>query len=313
MKFEDLIQKYDSAIKKYRYIYIFMDFLIISIVLYILFYIFNINQLFAFISFLEIYAGRTYYLYDIAISFDTAASIATVAIISLILASLLHFRKDDINSMDLLESRYSRLKDRLKTAYDNREKRNIVVSDLIKGVSEDISGFNKSGSPAASNKKKETIQPSDLLNKKRIKVTVLILLALTSVLVYITATDTRTDFGPESIIEYGERIPFIPGINNDPDDPLPVGDDTTDETDTPELPDGERTIVVVEGKDVDLTIPPGGGMGFAREEEGEPQIFDFVPSSAHEVNVMSSPAYYEDLPDGYEGLIKAYFEEMSKE
>ncbi|AEH60510.1 conserved hypothetical protein [Methanosalsum zhilinae DSM 4017] len=312
MEFDDLIQKYDSAIKKYRYIYIFMDFLIISVVLYIIFYIFNINQLFAFISFLEIYAGRTYYLYDIAISFDTVASIIAVAIISLILVSVLHFRKNYLNSMDLLESRYSILKDRLKTAYDNREKTNIVVSDLIKGVSEDISGFKKSESNAASNKK-EAIKPSDLLNKKRIKVTVLTLLALTSVLVYITATDTRTDFAPESIIEYGERIPFIPRINDDPSDPLPVGDDTTDETDAPELPDGERTIIVVEGKDVDLTIPPGSGMGFAREEEGEPQIFDFVPSSAHEVNVMSSPAYYEDLPEGYEGLIKAYFEEMSKE
>ncbi|MCG7851590.1 MAG: hypothetical protein MIO92_03630, partial [Methanosarcinaceae archaeon] len=65
--------------------------------------------------------------------------------------------------------------------------------------------------------------------------------------------------------------------------------------------------------EIDLTLPPGSGVGFSIREEGEKRTEDFQRSSAYDISVISSQAYYENLPEGYQNIIKTYFEEIAKE
>ena len=75
---------------------------------------------------------------------------------------------------------------------------------------------------------------------------------------------------------------------------------------------GEPAIIVIEGEEIDLTLPPGAGQGFTIKEEGEIRTEEFERSSAYDISVISSQAYYESLPEGYHSIIKAYFEEMAQ-
>ena len=309
MEFEDVIKTYEKAIKKYRFIYTLLEFLIITLIVYTIFFLLNIDQVFKIIPFIEIYSGRTYYLADFGVLFDELAMFITAIILSFLITLSIHLKRKKRTTIDLIEAKSTLVRERLRTAYDNRDKENIIVTDLIRGLVEDLAGYTED-IPDKSKKKSSQFKPSDMFDSKRFKLTVLLLLASTSAFVYLTSTDTRTDFMPENLIEYSERIPFIPGIT-DPSDTVHFRDETDDVSDPVQV-DEKPTLVVVDGEEIDLSIPPGADAGFAREEEGEPQVYDFSPSSAYDVGVMASPTYYEELPQGYEDIIKRYFEEMAE-
>jgi hypothetical protein len=107
-----------------------------------------------------------------------------------------------------------------------------------------------------------------------------------------------------------DNIPGIPGNDNTPEDYFPSdgeGDEAGKENIT-----GEPVVVVVEGEEVDLSIPPGSESGFTptgQEDENQPK---FKPSSSYEVGQMTAPAYREEFPEGYEPIIKSYFEELTR-
>ncbi|RQD85375.1 hypothetical protein D5R95_04780 [Methanosalsum natronophilum] len=306
MEFEGVIKTYEKAIKKYRFIYTLLEFLIITLIVYTIFFLLNIDQVFKIIPFIEIYSGRTYYLADFGVLFDTLAMFITALILSFLITLSIHLKRKKGTTIDLIEAKSTLVRERLRTAYDNRDKENIIVTDLIRGLVEDLTGYTED-IPDKSTKKSSQVKPSDMFDSKRFKLTVLLLLASTSAFVYLTSTDTRTDFMPENLIEYS---PFIPGIT-DPSDTVHFRDETDDVSDPVQV-DEKPTLVVVDGEEIDLSIPPGADAGFAREEEGEPQVYDFSPSSAYDVGVMASPTYYEELPQGYEDIIKRYFEEMAE-
>ncbi len=299
MDIEQFVKKQSSALKRYRRIYILLDLAVFSFIIYTLFYIFNMELVFSMISTFELHTGSNYQFMSYSISFETLGLIVAAIIISLIITIILHIRDKKLSIFNLVEDKYPILYERLRTAYDNRKNSNIIVENLMSNVMLDT----------------KSVRSSSFLNKKRLAFGIIAVILTSSSSAYVTSSDYRTDITPEDISQIIEELPLIstPQEEEPTEGLLPEdgGDSKSDEGGTENL-FGEPAIIVIEGEEIDLTLPPGAGIGFTPNEEGEVRTEEFERSSAYDISVISSQAYYESLPEGYNNIIKAYFEEMAQ-
>lgn len=295
MDIDAFIKKQESVVNKYQRIYKILDFSVIALILFTLLKILNIGQLlFTFRTF-ELYADSTYG----PGGFISAGSLFLALIsvfIALLLTVAIHFRDRKVQIVSLIEEKFPPLNERLRTANDNKNIHNIIVDELMGNVLEIASKVNS----------------SKLLEKKRFKASMALLIASLAIFSFVIVTDYQSDVNPEELADLIEDLPFVPSRENEtsPDEIFTLEGDSGNGGDEDLI--GEPAIIVVEGEEVDLSLPPGAGTGFTAGIEGEEQPPQFESSSAYEVGLMSSPAYYEQLPEGYENIIKEYFEEMAK-
>ena len=298
MDIEQFVKKQNSALKRYRRIYILFDLIAFSFIAYTLFFMFNMEDVFSMMSTFELYTGSTYQFIGHSIPFETLGLAVAAIILSLIITIILHIRDKKSNAIDLVENKYPILFERLRTAYDNRKNSNIIVDNLLNNVMSDT----------------RSVRSSSFMNKKRLAFGIIALLATSSLLTYVTITDYRTEVTPEDLIQIIEELP-LPSSQEEEETEvlLPEGEGDTegDEGGTENL-FGEPAIIVIEGEEIDLTLPPGAGLGFTIKDEGEIRTEEFERSSAYDISIISSQAYYESLPEGYDNIIKAYFEEMAQ-
>ncbi len=298
MDIEKFVKKQKSALKRYRRIYILLDFAAISLIFYTLFFVFNMETIFSMISTFELYTGSTYQLIDYSIPFETLGLAVAAVILSLIITIILHIRDKKSNAINLVEDKYPILYERLRTAYDNRKSSNVIIDNLLNNVMSDT----------------KSVRSSSFLNKKRLAFGILALVATSSFFTYVTISDYHTEVTPEDLIQIIEELPLIQEEEEtQPEGLLPEDGDggESDEGGSENL-FGEPAIIVIEGEEIDLTLPPGAGIGFSGSTEGEIRTEEFERSSAYDISVISSQAYYESLPEGYDNIIKAYFEEMAQ-
>ncbi|WP_342305317.1 hypothetical protein [Methanolobus sp. ZRKC5] len=297
MDIRDFVKKQEAALKKYRRAYKLIDFLTISLVLFTLLFLLSMDKAFAMMSTFEVRAGTSYDFAGISIAFETVALAFISAFLALILTFLIHRRDDRTGILLVVEEKYPNLQEKLRTAYDNRDTDNIIVKDLLNIVS---SGISK-------------VQSSAFLRRRRLTLGLVLILISASTLGIIMSNDIRTGVGPDDFEKLLEDAGLLPDDDNTPDDLYDIDDQTSDTGDSGnENLTGETAIIVVEGTEVDLTLPPGTGTGFSNQQEAEEADEDFDQSSPYEISIISSQAYYEELPEGYESVIKSYFEEMAK-
>ncbi len=303
MDIEKFVKKQKSALKRYQRTYILFDFAVISFIMYTLLYIFNMDTLFSIITAFELYTGSIYQLIGYSIPFETFGLIVAAIFISLLFTIIFHIRDKRLNAIFLVEESEPALYERLRTAYDNRKNHNIITDHLVNSVMSDA----------------VKVKSSSFLNRRRIALGIIALILTSSSSAYVTTTDYRTDISPIEISQMIEELP-IPFMKNDEEvipDMFPNGDEDgengeeSDEGGTENL-FGEPAIIVIEGEEIDLTLPPGAGIGFTDRTEGEIREEEFERSSAYDIKAISSQAYYESLPEGYDNIIKAYFEEMAQ-
>ncbi|AKB84990.1 hypothetical protein [Methanococcoides methylutens] len=296
MDIDGFIKKQESAVNKYHRIYKILDFSIIALISFSLLKILKIDLvLFNFRTF-ELYADSTYGPSD-AIPAGSLLLAGIAIFTALILTIAIHFRDKKVQIVPLIEEKFPSLKERLRTANDNKNIHNIIVDELMGNVLDIASKVNT----------------SELLEKKRFKASMALLVASLMIFAFVNVTDYRSGVvDPEDLAEIIGDLPGMPGNENatSPDESFTLDSDGGSGGEEDLM--GEPAIIVVEGEEVDLSLPPGAGTGFTAGEEGEEQPPEFESSSAYEVGLISSPAYYEQLPEGYENLIKEYFEEMTK-
>ena len=303
MDIEQFVKKQKSALKRFQRTYILFDFAVISFIIYTLLYIFNMDTLFSIITIFELYTGSTYQIIGYSIPFETLGLIIAAIFISLLITIIFHVRDKRLNAINLVEEIEPALRERLRTAYDNRKDHNIIIDGLISSVMSDAS----------------KVRSSSFLNRRRIALGIIALILTSSSSAYVTTTDYRTDISPIEIVQIIEELP-IPLINDDKEEiPDIFSDKDGDEENGNESDSsgtenlfGEPAIIVIEGEEIDLTLPPGAGIGFSGSTEGEIREEEFERSSAYDISIISSQAYYESLPEGYTTIIKAYFEEMAQ-
>ncbi|APH39556.1 DUF7502 family protein [Methanohalophilus halophilus] len=291
---EKFIHRQENAVRKYQRLFKLAEFVILTLAIYTVLLLVNMENAFGLVRALELYAEKSYNVASLTISFSTIALLLISIGISLTITLLLYRREKSTSVILLAEEKYPVLKERLRTAYDNRKLSNIIANDLIYSVLEST----------------KEIHSSAFLDRKKLKVILILLIFTSSTLGIVIYSDFRTDITPEGMKEVIDNIPGIPDNDDTPEDYFPSngeGNEAGNENIT-----GEPVVVVVEGEEVDLSIPPGSESGFTPTGEEDETQPEFKPSSSYEIGQMTAPAYREELPQGYEPIIKSYFEELTR-
>jgi hypothetical protein len=294
LEIENIVNEHDSALKKYRGLYILADLFATFLVLYALFVLLNMRDLFLMFSTFEPYTGAKYNILGFDVVFETLGLIIIDFTLSLILTAVRYYRSEKKDAISLIEEKYPVLKERMRTAYDNRDTDNIIVRDLIGSVLIDS----------------KPVKSSVFLNRRKLAKDVLLTVFAVAVLAYVAQTGYQTTVSPMDLNGVIDNIP-LPGSGSDL---VPVDENggTSNQPDNNEL-FGEPAVIVVEGKEVDLKIPPGSGQGFTSQEEGQQNNESFVQSDTYNPEAIASQSYYENLPEGYKSVIQSYFEQLAEE
>jgi len=292
---EEIVNKHESVLKKYRGLYAFADLLATYFVLYILFVLFNMRDLFLMFSIFEPYTGAKYSILGFGVVFETLGLIFLAFALSLILTAIRHYRAEKKDAIALLEETHPVLRERLRTAYDNRNTDNIIVRDLIGGVIIDS----------------KPLQSSSFLDRRKLTKDLIVIVFAVTVLAYVVETGYQTTLSPTDLNGVIDKLPLVSNSNSDLY-PVDENGGTSNNT-SQESIFGKPAVVVVEGKDVDLTIPPGTGQGFTSQEEGEQMNESFTQSGMVNPEAEASKAYYDNLPEGYRNVIQSYFEGLAEE
>ncbi|SDF96184.1 hypothetical protein SAMN04488589_1832 [Methanolobus vulcani] len=294
------VKKQEAALKRYRRLYKILDFLGTAIILYLLFFYFRLDQVFPYISNFEVRAGTSYDILGTSIAFETVALSLIAAFLSLIITLLRHLRDDRTKAIPLIEKKNPELHEKLRTAYDNSNETNLIVADLLNSVSSKIA----------------VIASSELLTKRKLVIGVVLILLSGVATVYVVNNDVRTSLFDQSTL--GDLVNEIPGIGNgDATSGNDVfvfnneGNQDGTSSGTENLT-GDTAIIVQDGKEVDLTLPAGSGVGFTEGNTSQESDTNFDQSSPYERSVISSQTYNDKLPQGYESIIKEYFKALAE-
>lgn len=294
LSIEEIVNNHDSDLKKYRALYAFTDLLATFLVVYVIFVLFNMRDLFLMFSVFEPYTGSMYNILGLGVTFETLGLIFLALIISLIFTVVRHYKAEKKDAIFLIEEAYPVLKERLRTAYDNRNTDNIIVQDLIGGVIIDS----------------KSVQSSSFLNRKKLAKNMFVILFAVSVLAYVVGTGYQTTISPTELNGVIEKAPLSNSNNN----LYPVEDNGgTSNNSSQDSLFGKPAVVVVEGKQVDLKIPPGSGQGFTNQKTGNQTNQSFAQSDLVSTDVNASDSYSDNLPEGYENVIQNYFQKLAEE
>jgi hypothetical protein len=290
MDIRKFVQTQEAALKKYRRTYKLLDFLTILTLFYTLMVVLSVDQALPFIRSFEVRQETTYDLAGFSISFATLVLLAASALVSLILTFIIHVRDKKTNTIEQVEEKYPGLRERLRTAYDNLDLDNIIANDLQQAVSSSV----------------EKVRSFAFLRKKRIYFGLIAIIVSVILLAVVTLNGIH-------IVDPGDWEKVLDDLfpdSSNGDDFFEI-DENGQESAGNENLTGPSAVIVVEGTEVDLSLPPGSGVGFNPGNDTE-QDTDFVPSSSYEIDAISSETYYESFPAGYESVIKSYFEKMAE-
>ncbi|WP_316559753.1 DUF7502 family protein [Methanimicrococcus stummii] len=297
MDLEVFTRKIDSVIRRYRTVYDLLEFLAIAFVILLIAVFFNLGDIFKLISWTEPYVGLSPDIPFFTVNYETIFLFFIVCLVSLLILELTEknvkriyklFKREPPKrqkSQDLVEDTYPELKDRLKTAYDNRNSDNFIAVELTSSVSSDIEG----------------VSSSDLIDKKRIAYSLSTIVVSVLFLAAIFFTGFTAPVSPGDIWDK-----FPNGSITQP----PITDENTSTNNSSSIPTEAPPISNSPGVDIDITLPPGAGMGPGDMLEGTEN--NFTPSTPYPPESLSSQHFYDSLPAGYEDVIKDYFKKLAE-
>ena len=298
MDLEAFTRSISATVRRYRTLYGLLDFLAVTLVVLLIAIFFNMGDIFKLIPFTEPYVGLSPNIPIVSVPYEIIFLFFIVCILSVLILEIFSrnqtriyklFNKTPpkrLNSKDLVERTYPELKDRLKTACDNSESENIVAAELKQEVISDVGG----------------VSSVDLLDKRRLAYTFCTIFAAVIVLVFMFST--------------GVTAPFSPGdlVNQFPDSSIvqpPLSEENATNSDS-ELPTDIPPISSQPGVDIDVTLPPGAGMGPGDLlEDGTDSTF--TPSEYHPPESLSSQHFYDILPAGYQDVVRDYFRKLAEQ
>jgi hypothetical protein len=269
--FLDKLQKTRAGLFSRKKLVFFLDLIAIFSILYAIFIIINLEYL----------LGKSSIPSSIPINIIPPA---IAIIIALITSTLLHKKDKKTNVIRLIENKYPELKERLSTAYDNREESNIIVDSLKTFVSESMT----------------SVSPSMLLSKgiiiSKIMITIIFLAGMSyfslnpqgiqipqNTLDNVTKAITGEDQNNTGIID-------ITGIPENMDNIGAKGSGDIF---------GKPKIASIEGKNIDLTLYAGDNVG-TTVSDYNPTSNQFIKSAAFPVDVLGS-----NVSDGGYSLLMA--------
>ena len=254
------------------------------------------RDLFLMFSPFEPYTGIRYYILGFGVLFETFGLIFIALILSLLFTGIRYYRAEKRDAISLIEEQYPVLKERLRTAYDNRKTDNIIVRDLVGSVIIDS----------------KQVKSSSFLERKKLTRNLLVIGFAVSLIAIISGTGFQTGISPTGLNGVIEELPLISDSNPN-EYPVEENGGTGNNQNDDGLYTQEPAVVIVEGKNVDLKVPPGADQGFTSQQEGEQMNQSFTQSGVINPEAVASQSYYENLPEGYRKVIQSYFENLAEQ
>lgn len=271
-EFLDKLQRIRSGFSgRLRFLFL-LDLLSIFSIFYAIFIIFNVEY---FLEKSALYLPLPINLIPPLLSF----------VIAITGALLLHKKDSKINVPLLIENKYPELKERLRTAYDNRDATNVIVESLKDYVSE---ALNK-------------VSPSQLIEKSKVISKILMTFIFIAGAATIASNPETYSIPPDTITS---NFKNITGIGKE------ATNETIEVVGRPENFEkvgvkgggdifGKPKIASIEGKNIDLTLYSGMGTGFEIKESST-ELMQFIRSAQFPVDILGA-----NVSDGgYSALIK---------
>ncbi len=206
-----------------------------------------------------------------------------VKVIYALIPSFVYFLFRAVKSRDafqMVEERYSNFKERLRAAYDNREKDNIIVRDLSDKISREM----------------DSVRYSSFLNSKKAAGKILLSIFLAFIILSITFKfDVLLVEKPVSAVEEAQAGE-APGAGG-------LGESTIQDI------FGAPSVAKIEGEKLELELYPGAGEIKLRDIKE--RKFSEVQHSA--AGISPAEAFSEDIPEKYENIVRVYFEKLAEE
>lgn len=206
----------------------------------------------------------------------------------------------------VLEARYKELKIRLRTAYDNRSEKGIIIGDLA----EDVAGIMRRVSYSA-------FLDQDAVKKRVMAAVVLSFLILTLAYVDFKPIDlpafVTSQFaagggggggaGGGGGGQQGKDQGQVAGAAGAGKGLQPVRDIF-----------GSASMAKLEGQNMSLQFYLGSGETRVRDvRETEKKNETFTSTGSFPVTPIQAEAYAENIPERYEGVVRTYFDQLTKE
>ena len=296
MDLEIFTQKMESVIRRYRAIYNILAFMAVTAILFLIAVFFNMSDIFKMFSWTEPYFGLSPDIPLFTIHYETIFLFIITIALSLLIFFVAGRKEKQIyqlfkrappkrqSAQDIVEGTYPELKDRLKTAYDNRNTDNFIAVKLHSSVSSDVEG----------------VASTDFIDIRRIaySLSVIVVAGLLLGLIFFTGFTA-----PVSPMDPWDRNP------DRPFEQPPIIDDGETPPAAPSVPMPPPPISSSPGIDIDITLPPGTGHGPGDMLEGTEN--EFTPSRPLPPESLSAHHFYDILPAGYEDLIREYFRRLA--
>ncbi|NLI62871.1 MAG: hypothetical protein GX362_05695 [Methanosarcinaceae archaeon] len=308
--------------KIYSAIYALLSFILIFLTIAFIGVVFNMGSIMLFIEPLSPYVGNypeffPYIKYEniLVILCSFVVSVFLVLFIKIIF-KLRNKGTRDERAIDLIEKKYPELKERLKTAFDvvslekkhnekhneeynnnnnnnnynnNNKRYNIIQADLIEKVSKDI----------------DFVSLQKTFHKKRSLSKVVLSVFVSILLIAVLFTGIQSPVTPEHFMET-----FTNNDNGKISEVIhPEKENKEDVKFTAE--NKPPTISRQPGKQVNVTLPPGHGIDHG-DLQSDAESKEFTASKKYPANSLASESYNENLPEGYEEIIKEYFEKNAE-
>ncbi|MCK4937195.1 MAG: hypothetical protein KAR85_01155 [Methanosarcinales archaeon] len=282
----DDIENISRKFHRHRLYYKLADFILFFLLLYIISYYLNVVTFFS--GYMEYYVLGT-------VSLDQIIVLGVSVLASSVLVIILYLTKSNIDTIEMVESRYGLLKERLRTAWDCRDEDNVVATDLVAQVTIRL----------------REVDVGSFLDRRYLAGRLLISVVLMAALIGLSASDIQSNFTPEDITTIIEELGTeIPETLTDPEKSQAGGLD--DEI------FGETSVASIEGENVELVIIPGLGTAVTIRHAGEEEDIQFVPSQTYPVDMVASTAADESymaiqqMSTGDKDLIMEYAVHHSK-
>ena len=194
-------------------------------------------------------------------------------IIAIIIALLLHRKDTKINVNLLIENKYSELKEKLRTAYDNRDETNVIVDSLKDAVSDVLT----------------TVSSSHLLSTGKIVLKILITIVFISGVATVSLDPEKYSIPVDTITNITSTITGTTGGGTNETMQVVGRPENVDKVGTKGGGDifGKPKIASIEGKNIDLTLYSGMGTGFEVRDASQ-TLYQFIRSAAFPVDVLGS-------------------------
>lgn len=201
----------------------------------------------------------------------------TAFIAGMFLAIFLHRKDKKIDVTLIIEQKKPELKEKLRTAYDNRDETNIIVESLKANVSDLLA----------------SVSSSKILSSGKIFSRILITAIFITGAFFIYSDPGQYSIPPDTLKGY------VGNITGDDIEPVGPPEDFDDESRGGGKIYGKPKIASIEGKNIDLTLYSGMDTGFEVREASDTRN-QFIRSAEFPVDVLGS-----NVSDGgYSILIK---------